>query len=674
MPTQLKPETDTPKTTEKTRFLVEGLALLETVETMPEDLKLTAYAFDPAGHLLGSSPLDAKGRFSVPLHLGRPADVQLLIGPAGEPETMLKSSIYKKIFSAKDWTVEGSGYRLNPRIFVNAGLWKTWYPKRIFVSGHIRNTQGMPIPYAKVEIFDVDREPFLWPYLVARKDFLAKRKAIRMSDLMQETAFEKAGPLPEVSINPQPEPPGMDLPANSRVGEMAKAAPALAEMLEGLTVTSTAAPWMRFPKHFYSRKLVRTAHTDYQGLFHTSFKWWPIHLRRGRLRLDPLPDIILRVTQVIDGVERVLYMDPYSSTRWGVNCTHIDLYLDYPEIQAGSGTSPVPPPGMETFFTRIGNDEVFHIDQTTGRAKGLFALPHTSTAVSCTNIAYGDVLRIHGQLGKKLCGGTKKYYYRLSYGKKPSKENEKVTFTPVTKPLTDTRVNRTTLKGETYSLGPKTITDDTGKVVGTALYEVRDLDHYFWYNPDWLGRWDTRLASDGTYMLKLEVFDENAEAMAVEYLDGTADPTDPPTKLPSMKECTLVVAVQNQAPVVNLEITGVGPSGIIPWKENLSLNLKLTVSQPNGLLSSWGLHYAKGLESAQQDVKDQNGKVVCGSYPNGISTVITSLPVPVSSMGITSSYALALKLWAWAHIRNGDGFIYYNEEINATAVVKCPLT
>lgn len=31
----------------------------------------------------------------------------------------------------------------------------------------------------------------------------------------------------------------------------------------------------------------------------------------------------------------------------------------------------------------------------------------------------------------------------------------------------------------------------------------------------------------------------------------------------------------------------------------------------------------------------------------------------------------ALKLWAWPHIRNGYGFIYYSEQIKAIAIEKC---
>src|SRR6185503_5337752 len=140
MTTKLATELDAPKTTTKTHFLIEGLALLETMETMPEDLKLEAYVFDPAGQLLGSAPMDAKGRFNVPVRLDHPADVHLFIGPAGEPEDVRKASVYKQSFFAKDWAPEGAGYQLKPRIFVAFHLRNLWRPVTAFVTGHVRTT------------------------------------------------------------------------------------------------------------------------------------------------------------------------------------------------------------------------------------------------------------------------------------------------------------------------------------------------------------------------------------------------------------------------------------------------------------------------------------------------------------------------------------------------------
>ena len=40
-------------------------------------------------------------------------------------------------------------------------------------------------------------------------------------------------------------------------------------------------------------------------------------------------------------------------------------------------------------------------------------------------------------------------------------------------------------------------------------------------------------------------------------------------------------------------------------------------------------------------------------------------------MGLTTTCAFAVKLYAYAHVRNGYGLIYYVEKIKAIAIEKC---
>lgn len=651
MTTNLATELDVTKTAEKIEkghFFIEGLALLETMETMPEDLKIKAYVFDLAGHLLGSAPMDAKGRFTVPVLLDHPADVQLLIGPAGEPDDVRKASVYKQTFLAKDWVPEGGGYQIKPRIFVAFHLWNLWRPVTAFVTGHVRTTEGRPIPYLKVEIFDVDREGLFWPYLLKKKDFVLYRKTLDLHELLAETPRPKGTFLEEVSLNPQPEPPVpelLDEKIMPRVGEMASASTALAEGLDHLTLTSKAAPWDLFVRGFYSKHLVDTVYTDYQGFFHSCFHWMPFHLHRGRLRFDRKPDIIVRVTQVIDGVEKVLYMDPYTSTRWNVMNTHIDLWLDDVEIKAGTGENPVRPAATQAFFTRVGNDEVFHIDQTTGLGDAASPYP---------NAAYGYVLGLHGQFGDALSTGAPQRYYRLLYRKAGG-------FVPITTPLTDTRVDKTTMKAETHFLGPRDVNGIPG------LYEARSFADYYWYNPDWLIDWDTRMETGaGVYTLRLEVFNENGNPLAADYRDGTKANV-PNAPLPVMTHCDLVLGVSNNGPEIDLNIT-VPSTGVIPWKPNLTIDLTVDLAEKNGRLRAWELEYIKGFE-APVALFDQ-------TYNAGIPAVHQTASIPVTALAITGTCPLAFKLAAWAHVRNGYSFLgfypYYKEEIQAIAIEKCP--
>jgi hypothetical protein len=493
----------------------------------------------------------------------------------------------------------------------------------VCVSGHVRKieiedgyTHICPVPYVKVEIFDVDREGCWWPYIRRWWDLLLDRPVIRIPELMRERPFpprpfpgpdpapdfsrrfgahlgEMAGlnpqpeppsahahsgervglnpqPLPPyeaIGFDPQPDPPGMMMaympagsemadigeallalpPLSLRVGEARMIAPGIASRLENLTLTSKIAPWFLFPRCFYSRELVCETYTDCEGYFQCCFDWWPFHFRRGRLRFDSRPDIIIRVTQVINGVETVIYMDPYTSTRWNVTNTHIDLYLDNDEVQCGSPDCGDRPAGTAVFFTRIGDDEVYQINQ----ANGEYEVPPYS------NVAYGGTLYVYGQFGDDLSDGSPARYYRLSYAKQGSSQ-----FTPITAELSDTRVNKGTLFSDTYTLGPKTVNGVP------ALYEVRNFDDYYWYNLDWIGTWHSWLAEEdtGTYILRLEVFDENGVKMTsaqVDYRDGTVTP---PAVLPPMLDrCDLVITLDNKAPNLTLLTPATNECGVIPW-------------------------------------------------------------------------------------------------------------
>ena len=111
----------------------------------------------------------------------------------------------------------------------------------------------------------------------------------------------------------------------------------IAARLDKLTLTSKISPWQIFLYCFYSNAEVCQTTADCNGYFNCCFNWWSFHFHRGRLRFDGRPDIIIKVTQIINGVSTVIYMDPYTSTRSNVNNTHIDLFLD---ISRGACNTP----------------------------------------------------------------------------------------------------------------------------------------------------------------------------------------------------------------------------------------------------------------------------------------------------------------------------------------------
>ncbi|MEM7352568.1 MAG: hypothetical protein AAF657_17340 [Acidobacteriota bacterium] len=669
-------------TSDNDRFRLRGALHLEQRgdDAAPGDLR--AYVFDRQGKLIGLGKVDAEGAFEVSVDLDEPADAQLMIAPEGDPQAIRTSHTALAKIAAEEWKRRRGRFILERELRVAREIWRLWWPKQVCVSGHVRKivrqddgTRLCPVPFVKVEVFDVDREACFWPFITRRLPELLDRRVFRIPDLIDEPRFPRPFPLPD----PPPDLRPIELPdvrpierpdlrpierpnrpiapqvssAFSRVGEIKQLDETTASRLERLTLTHTLAPWIVLPNCFYSRRLVCTAVTDENGFFNCCFPWWPFHLRRGRLRFDALPDVILRVTQVIDGVETVIYMDPYSSTRWNVCNAHIDLFLDNDEIQCGSGGTQQRPPGSQVFLTRIGDDEVYRIDQGTG----------LYNEGSLQNVAYGSSLLTYAQFGDALsnpAGGQK--YYRLSWRRQGS-----AAWTPINSGLTDTRVHKATNFSESHNLGPQTVGGQS------ALYEIRDFNNYLWYNPDLIGTWQTLLAETdtGRFTLRLEVFDDAGNALSsadVDYRDGTVAP---PAVLPPMLDrCDLIIRLDNKPPVVDLGIPAVlNDCGVIPAANVPPLNLNISVSQENGRLHSWGLRYTKGVSNTEKDIVLDSGASNTGQPGSVTQTINVADPLGINMLAtLSGTCAYALELWAYPHIRNGRHFIYRREVHKAIAI------
>ena len=383
----------------KGHFRIDGFLQIPDQASLPDEVQTSAYAFDIRGHFLGRGEVNEKGRFGILTKLTKPADIQIYIGPTTDPQAVRKSNALNKKFSANEWKGRGNQYRLKAELALTTKMIEALFPWRICISGHVRKihteddaTEICPVPFVKVELFDVDREWCWWRYIEKWWPYLLDRRVFKIPELLKEPPFppkpfpgpDPIGPVTESQrqplqmagmrrLGPQPEPP--DVPPamkaaqplpHTRVGEARRLGPDIASRLDNLTLIDTKPPWILFPLCFYSRQRVCETFTDENGYFRCCFNWWPFQFRRGRLRLDLRPDIIIKVTQVIDGVETVLYMDPYTSTRWNMTNAHINLWLDNEEIACGSGDEQDRPEGAQVFFTRIGDTEVYKVNQTDG--------------------------------------------------------------------------------------------------------------------------------------------------------------------------------------------------------------------------------------------------------------------------------------------------------------------
>ena len=171
------------------------------------------------------------------------------------------------------------------------------------------------------------------------------------------------------------------------------------------------------------------------------------------------------------------------------------------------------------------------------------------------------------------------------------------------------------------------------------------------------------------YVLRLELFDENGVYLntasgLVDYRNGTVTP---PALLPAMTDhCDLVITLDNKPAVVNLDIPAVlNECGVIPWSPTLTLNFNVSATQENSRLHSWALQYTKGVNPAVTVLASNSSSSGALSPAN---PTVSGAPLLA---GLTSTCAFALKLYAWAHIRNGYGFVYYTEQIKAIAIEKC---
>ena len=698
-------------------FHIEGQIQREQPECQTGDLKLAAYVFDKAGTLLGSAELDKKGHYSVAFRMAAPTDTELLVGPADMAKEIRNSSAYKKKIPANNWKGEGGKYHYRFDAIMPVDIWRPWWPLRICISGHVQKvhhhdgiTDICPVPYVKVEIFDVDREFCFWPFIRKWWEFLLDKPVIRIPDLLKEPPFPPRpfpgpDPLPylnpeiiqglrsdvgishfeqvalnpqpfpprtsgvfdseisKVAFNPQPEPPIFKTTsqANTRVGEAQLIDNSMASRFERLTLTSKIAPWLIFPRCFYSKVEICETTTDCSGFFNCCFNWWPFHFRRGRLRFDSRPDIIIKVTQVIDGVATVIYLDPYTSTRWNVTNAHIDLFLDNEEIRCGGTCTPLPV-GKPAFFTLVGLDEVYKIDQGTGKFSNI------ASGGSYQNWAYGHSLLICGLFGQALSSGAPVRYYRLSHkkGLANSDPNDNTGFVPVISSLYDTRVDKLTYNSQTVLIGPQPPVNGV-----TNLYEIRNTQDYYWYNPDKICWWDTLEVEPeaGVYTLRLEVFNELGVKLTsadVDYRNGT-DP--PPGPLPAMvNRCDLVIQIDNRPPDLSINVPGASPiCGVVPFSAIPGLKINISVNQAYNRLNEWGLYYVKGITGGSGTLDSATDNA--GITPLPINKLVSADPM---TAGLTSTCAFSLTLYAWPLIRNGFGRIYDRNKTIAIAIEKCP--
>ncbi len=650
---------------------IEGRVQLEAADHEARNVALKVYAFDRGGNPLGEAEIGAEGKVSLDLK-AHEGDVELVVSAAEEARDARRTGVYTRVIKPADWVKQGALNVYATEILLEPAIWRPLVRTRFCISGHVRkvstaNAAGScPVPFVKVEIYDVDREWCWWPHLQRWWEYL-DRRVVRLPELIRQpkprpipgpgpgpirieatrpgrlplgSASTLAGPaLDEVMLNPQPLPPrevmlnpqplppqaamltsqreppantmlraaGSDVMFNpqpdppremrqtsirsaANLGFLATLAPEIAQRLSKATLTSRIAPWLIFPRCFYSKRVICETYTDCDGFFRCCFRWSAFHYRNGHFRHDPYPDVILKITQVVSGVETVVYTDPYTNTRWNFASGHVDLYLDDESVVCGSGCGGSLPGTSQAAILQIGSDPVWAIDQADGKY-------HTGVP-NVSNGAYQGTVTIKGDFSADLKTGPKRYY-RLSW----APDSASPSFTPIQVPLS---VLRAPFLGvfEPYLIGPQ---PGPGPLAG--LYEVQDMTHW-WINPGpggagialgYLASLDL-VPDEGAIVLRLEVFDETGTHLAAVQFpnhggNGTGVDPDPPPVTVGHQD--LKVYVDNKPMDFSLTTPATNACGVVVWSPGLTLAFDVHADQENGRVHSWSLVYVKGVNPAQ---------------------------------------------------------------------------
>src|SRR5581483_11988896 len=113
-----------------------------------------------------------KGGFNIALNreeIGSP--IQLVVGPEEDASAAWSStSSHTQTVGVESWKGEKGRYAFNPEIRIPEPIWVCWARIRVCVSGQIRKVinerrfrRYCPVPFVKVEVYDVDRE-WCWPW------------------------------------------------------------------------------------------------------------------------------------------------------------------------------------------------------------------------------------------------------------------------------------------------------------------------------------------------------------------------------------------------------------------------------------------------------------------------------------------------------------------------------
>lgn len=231
--------------------------------------------------------------------------------------------------------------------------------------------------------------------------------------------------------------------------------------------------------------------TGIDGGFSVDFPW-PLDISIMQNR----PDIIFKVTQKIDGIEKVIYDEnPATQTRWNIG----DVLSV--TLEAQNCVSIAPPASGRPYdilfvFTRVGIIGVNTIDTVGAGASG-YAYSDVNPAapnIREANTPFGSTLDIAGWFGQF----TDTVRYKIQYS------TDGVTFHDITDPLFNLYYEFAPTGGSWVSMPMGPFSEGGQNNVFKLPYVEKPGQP--WIFPDLIAKWDTTKRTDGLYTLRIQGF------------------------------------------------------------------------------------------------------------------------------------------------------------------------
>ena len=531
----------------ETEYTIEGQVKLQTTTREPKDIQLEVSAI-VGRQTIGKASVGKDGKFKISFQRKGPltTPLQIVTGPTQKMGASTRVKTKKVQISPDQWKEN----KIFSDINVEEIYWLCWNTRDIIIHGIVCKempipgstlTKCCPVPFAEVEVFDVDSNLYI------SKIASLKTATVQIPKLKEYRIGKKLWPNPPTPENPTLKPMNFIMPpeANSEpVAEAEIASLPINVKAENIQIGSIGSI-----VPFYSKQSLGKTVTDDCGEFEITIKWPDC----PTLYTDDSPDLIFKVTQTVGppGSEttNTLVSEGYYQTRWNVP-DFVYVQLDAADgVFVACNPDCAPFAEKRVYFMGIGEqvieDHIAQPGDALGRATG-----YVYNGPFCKS-PFGAQLKVRAKFGTKI-EETGDRYYKISYAPVDPdniQEPADTDWQPIAEVLTDTCFYSELVSGvglvinhKQEALGPLSLSGSE-----TVYYKIRnqqddDGHDLGWVDENKIAVWDTTKVPDGLYVLKIEVvLEDGSPDPVVHYGDDLGN------------YARMYISVNNKEPVVDIK-------------------------------------------------------------------------------------------------------------------------